>query len=259
MTRTSESPVHTERVLGLGPFVFVCEHASNRVPDKYQNLGVTEDVLSSHAAWDIGALELSRLLSERFDSPLIASTVSRLVYDCNRAPESNTAIVLRSEDDKVPGNLSLTETQRQERVEAVYKPFANELSNVLDHRRSNNLDTTLVTIHSFTASMHGKQRVVEIGVLHDCDSRFADQMLAAVPNHSNYKIERNQPYGPDDDVTHTLKHHALPRQINNVMLEVRNDLLGDTESIEQISELLTALLSDALSLTKVDVTQEGLL
>lgn len=259
MARLNQSPVQSERLFGLGPFVFVCEHASNRVPHEYKNIGVSEDVQSSHSAWDIGALELSRLLSERFDSPLIASTVSRLVYDCNRSPESSTAIVLRSENAEVSGNLSLTEAQRQARVDAVYQPFANALSDALDHRRSNNIDTTLVTIHSFTASMHGKPRAVEIGVLHDSDSRFADQMLAAAPNHSNYRIERNQPYGPDDDVTHTLVCHALPRQINNVMLEVRNDLLRDTESIEQISELLSALLSVALSLNKVDVTQEGLL
>jgi len=71
-------------------------------------------------------------------------------------------------------------------------------------------------------------------------------MLAAGKEHTNYTIERNQPYGPDDDVTHTLKVHALPRQLPNVMLEVRNDLLQDARSVKTISELLIELLNTAL-------------
>lgn len=246
MERAEESPVQLARLNGSGPFVFACEHASNRVPEKYRNLGVTQDVLNSHAAWDIGALELSLRLSERFNSPLIASTVSRLVYDCNRAPDSNTAIVQRSEHDQVPGNLALTDAQRQQRTNEIYTPFSDQLTSLLDNRQASNTATTLVTIHSFTPTMHGVRRAVEIGVLHDNDSRFADNMLARVDEHAEYKIERNQPYGPDDDVTHTLTKHALPRQLHNVMLEIRNDLLPDATSIDRVSNALFSMLSDAL-------------
>lgn len=241
-----------ERLYGPGPFVFVCEHASCRIPDEYQNLGVSAEVARSHAAWDIGALSLSMLLSKRFDSPLVASTVSRLVYDCNRSPDSHTAFVVRSEFDDVPGNLTLTDEQRRQRVDTIYQPFSDQLSELLDHRLKSNINTTLVTIHSFTPTMRGKPRAVEVGVLHDRDSRFADQLLVLAPEHPRYAIERNQPYGPDDDVTHTLKVHALPRQINNVMLEVRNDLLDCDESIEQIGELLFRLLSGALQHNQSD-------
>jgi len=99
-----EPPVSLSLPTGTGPFVFVCEHASNRIPAKFNSLGVSDAVRMSHAAWDIGALALSQSLSNHFQSPLVASTVSRLVYDCNRAPESPTAIVKSSEHDAVPGN-----------------------------------------------------------------------------------------------------------------------------------------------------------
>lgn len=242
------SPVQLTHLGGSGPFVFVCEHASNRIPLEYNNLGIAEDVQQSHAGWDIGALELSQRLSYQFDSPLIASTVSRLVYDCNRAPESDTAIVTRSENDTIPGNLTLSIDQRKHRVDTIYQPFADLLSSLLENRRSKNIDTILVTMHSFTPVMRGQARAVEIGLLHDTDSRFVDDMLRIAQHIESYKIERNQPYGPDDDVTHTLTTHAMPHQLLNVMIEVRNDLLLDDESIAGISALLYKLLNDALKL-----------
>lgn len=251
MGKSNEPTVQLTRVDGLGPFVFVCEHASKQIPGQYMNLGVNPAVRESHAAWDIGALELSSRLSLRFDSPLIASTVSRLVYDCNRAPESSTAIVTRTEFGDVPGNCDLTTEQRQQRVDSIYLPFTIQLSGLLDRRQSQNTETIVVTMHSFTPTFHGQPREVEIGVLHDSDSRFADDLLDLSARHTAYKFERNQPYGPDDDVTHTLNKHAVPRQLRHVMLEVRNDLLLDAESIDRISELLFSILNDALQLSGV--------
>lgn len=246
MESADEPPVQLVRPDADGPFVFVCEHASNRIPIIYNNLGVKEAVQLSHAAWDIGALELSNNLSQRFDSPLIASTVSRLVYDCNRAPDSATAIVVRSEDDTVPGNLDLSDQQREQRVSAFYQPFADQLTALLEHRSMHGIETILVTVHSFTPILRGQSRKVQIGVLHDNDSRFADDILGIAKQQTQYIVERNQPYGPDDDVTHTLTKHALPRNLRNVMLEVRNDLLLDTDSITLISDMLFSTLNDAL-------------
>ncbi len=56
------------------------------------------------------------------------------------------------------------------------------------------------------------------------------------------KVSRNYPYGPADGVTHTLKRHGLTREIANVMLEIRNDLISDNAGQQQwaghIAELL---------------------
>lgn len=245
-----ESPVQLVRVDADGPFVFVCEHASNRIPTVYTGLGVSDSIRTSHSGWDIGALELSLELSQRFNSPLVASTVSRLVYDCNRSPDSTTAIVLRSENDDVPGNIGLSDESKNQRVNAVYQPFSNNLSALLDKRTTRNLGTYLVTIHSFTPVLRGQERKVQIGILHDSDKRLADDLLLASEQCSPYHIERNQPYGPDDDVTHTLKKHAIPRQLHNVMLEVRNDLLSDSDGVLEISDLLFSILNKAIRSVK---------
>ena len=104
----------------------------------------------------------------------------------------------------------------------------------------------MVTIHSFTPVYNGKPRAVEVGILHDSDTRLADAMLAAAAHNPAFKVERNAPYKPEDGVTHTLAEHALPNGLLNVMVEIRNDLLEDVEGIEAIAIWLESLLTSAL-------------
>lgn len=104
----------------------------------------------------------------------------------------------------------------------------------------------LVTIHTFTPVYHGKPRAVELGILHDRDSRLADVLLAAAEEHSSLKVERNEPYGPQDGVMHTLQKHALPLQLLNVMIEIRNDLVCREEDRKAVGAQLVAMLQAAL-------------
>jgi hypothetical protein len=71
----------TENPEGSGPFVFVCDHASNRIPDAYKSFGFAEDALATHIAWDPGALA-SLALAARSDGPLFRPDASRLIIDC---------------------------------------------------------------------------------------------------------------------------------------------------------------------------------
>jgi len=107
-------------------------------------------------------------------------------------------------------------------------------------------DPILVTVHSFNPVHSGRRRDVEIGVLHDADRRLADRLLAAT-GEDRFDIRRNAPYGPADGVTHTLKRHALPRGLLNVMLEVRNDLIADATGQERIAGWLAARLDQAVA------------
>ena len=91
----------------------------------------------------------------------------------------------------------------------------------------------------------GKAREVEVGILHDTDSRLADAMLDAAAG-GPYRAERNSPYGPEDGVTHTLRLHALPEGFANVMIEVRNDLVQDASGVEAVSSYLADLISKGL-------------
>ena len=184
---------------------------------------------------------------------MVAGTVSRLVYDCNRPPEAPSAIPERSERFDIPGNRGLTERQRAARVEAVYRPFEQALEHLLDARGSG----VLVSVHSFTPVFNGAPRTVELGIVHDEDARVADAMLSLATDMTTLRAERNAPYGPEDGVTHTLIRHALPRRWLNVMLEIRNDLIATPPDQERVARQLHALIDRATEQFQTDMQQRG--
>ncbi|MBP2548994.1 putative N-formylglutamate amidohydrolase [Neorhizobium galegae] len=246
LTSADESPVAVEQPEARGPVLLVCEHASRRLPARVGTLGLSQDALSSHIAWDPGALAVSRLLAADLDACLIFQRFSRLVFDCNRPPGAPGAIRDVSEVFRIPGNENLSEAEKAARAEALYYPFQGRIAEEIVHRRDRGQETVLVTIHSFTPVYYGKPRAVEIGILHDEDSRLADRMLQAADGNGRFRVERNEPYGPADGVTHTLALHALPARLLNVMIEVRNDLI-DTEAGQRVvAGFLTELLAKSL-------------
>ncbi|MFW8635858.1 N-formylglutamate amidohydrolase [Cribrihabitans pelagius] len=232
---------------GTGAVLLLCEHASSDIPARYNGLGLKREDRQSHAAWDPGARAVAMHLSAALDAPLVASRVSRLVFDCNRPPEAASAMPEKSELIEVPGNANLTPEQRQEREDSVYTPFCDAVTRVIGAREKAGLKTAVVTMHSFTPVYYGKPRPVEIGILHDSDSRMADTMLAGAPALPHRRIERNQPYGPGDGVTHSLKEHALSRGLPNVMIEIRNDLLRSDADEQAMAEEMLTLLRPALA------------
>lgn len=232
---------------GAGPVVLLCEHASHHIPDRYDGLGLAPQDRLSHAAWDPGALGVARELARLQDAPLVASQVSRLVYDCNRPPEAASAMPARSEAIDVPGNRALSPDQRAEREAMVYRPFCDAVGAVLDGRRVSQSPTALVTVHSFTPVFHGRTRAVEIGVLHDTDARLADAMLAQSHALPHRLVDRNQPYGPADGVTHSLRLHGINRTLPNVMIEIRNDLLATEADQAALAREVHQMLAPALA------------
>ncbi len=228
---------------GSSPVLLLCEHASRRIPAKYEGLGLSEADRDSHAAWDPGAYDLGCVLSEALDAPFLAGCVSRLVYDCNRPPEAASAIPEKSERIEVPGNRDLPQDARDARAREVYQPFCKAVDCVLEQIGPS---AVLVTIHSFTPVFHGMPRSVELGILHDADSRLADAMLHHANLIPHRVVARNEPYGPEDGVTHSLKLHGLSRGLANVMIEVRNDLLRTPEDIHRLAQELLLPLRSAL-------------
>lgn len=231
---------------GAGPFLIVCDHASNRIPASLGTLGLGETALQSHAAWDPGAYETALKLARLLDAPLVHAGYSRLVYDVNRPPDSPQAIRETSEIYDVPGNRGLNQSEREARANAVYYPFHAKIAAMIDERNVRSQDTVLIDLHSFTPVYHGEQRDVQLGILHDTDGRLADAVLAIAPQFTSFKTGRNTPYGPQDGVTHTLAKHAIPRGLLNVMIEIRNDLIVSDEEQTAIARTLANILASAL-------------
>lgn len=224
---------------GRAPIVLICEHASDYIPPGLNDLGLSSKDRFSHAVVDIGAEALARRLSETLDAPLVLARVSRLVCDLNRPPASTEASPALVENIEIPGNLGLTETDRVARADAVYYPFHDTAAKVIAGRST---APALVTIHSFTPTWLGKVRDTEIGLLHDQDDSLAKAMLTK--SGTRYRTELNRPYDASDGVTHTLQKHG--NGLQNVMIEVRNDILAKETSIPEVAEILAAMLKASL-------------
>lgn len=224
--------------------LIVCEHASNDIPPHLQNLGLSQAARVSHAAWDLGALGVAEYMADQLSALLIAGRVSRLVYDCNRPPQAASAIPEKSEIYDIPGNVNLTPTERQNRIDRVYRPFEAALrDHINQHRETLSL---MVTIHSFTPVYHGKQRDVEIGILHGQDAGFAHAMMGAIPSASGWDVRLNEPYSAQDGVAHTLDLHGAGNGLANVMIEIRNDLIQTSDSQQRLARFLSDWLIQTL-------------
>ncbi len=242
-------PAITQGAASADPaIVLVCEHASNALPDAFGTLGLSVTERQAHVAWDPGALGVAQALQRLLRADLVAGTVSRLLYDCNRPPEAESAYPARSEVFDIPGNRDLSADAKAARVAAIYQPFSTTLDRVMAARGQG----ILVTVHSFTPVYNGQPRSCEIGILHDNDSRLADLMLQDWPSDAPLRAERNVPYGPEDGVTHTLRKHGIAKGWPNVMLEIRNDLIATQAQQKAVARLIADRLRAALLQLKVN-------
>lgn len=153
LLRPGASSLAIENDAARGDIVIVCEHASRLIPAALGCLGLDTSALESHIAWDPGALGVSRYLSSSLDALLCYQRYSRLVYDCNRPPEAASAIVGTSEIYDVPGNQDISQAERVARVNEIYLPFRDGISEILASRKAQGRETMLVTVHSFTPSI----------------------------------------------------------------------------------------------------------
>ena len=240
----------TDNPDGASAVLLVCEHASKYIPASLDNLRLDTQTANSHVAWDPGALAVAEHLSASLDATLIAANVSRLVYDCNRPPESAGAMPAKSEIFLIAGNRNISAEEKTARINEIYVPFTNAIQDEISARADTGRTTVLVTIHSFTPIFFGEKRKVELGILHDQDSTLADTILD-IP--CTMKARRNQPYGPDDGVTHTLKLHALPAGLLNVMIEIRNDLIATGADQKKVAAELSTMITQALDNLRISV------
>jgi len=249
-----ESPFAVVNADGHGRIVLVCEHASSRVPQHLNALGLSPAVLESHIGWDIGALGMARECSRLLDAPLIYATYSRLVLDLNRSADAPDSIVEASANTPIPGNIGLGAAERAQRQRAVYEPFHEALAALIRARAARDPLTAVVTLHSFTPVYLGKHRPWHIGILSDRDRRLADALLGDFRAQPDICCGDNQPYSPRDGVYHTLERHAQSAGLPCVMIEVRDDGLSSPQGQAAWAQRLCRALRPALAQAQASAT-----
>lgn len=242
-----QNHVRIENPDGAGAFVVICDHASNHIPYEMHSLGLAEEARSAHIAWDPGALPVARHLARRLDAPLCWPDMSRLVIDCNRAPDAVDLILARSEGRDVPGNRDITEAEKGRRLATVHVPYHDAISKCLARRDAADMPTALVAVHSFTPVYLGQRRRWEIGVVFDEDRRLAETLIRKLKADSGLTVGVNEPYAPADGVYYTLRRHSEASGLPSVMIELRNDQIADEGTQHVWADRLADILESATS------------
>jgi predicted N-formylglutamate amidohydrolase len=221
---------HAFRILrpeGKGPFVIFCDHASNLVPAELGNLGLPASELSRHIAWDIGAAGVAAGLSDIFDVPAILCGTSRLVIDGNRQLHAHDLIPQVSDGVAIPGNLDLSQSSRQLRIEQWFEPYHAAVESVIAGRESQGLTSVALSIHSMTPSLAGSARPWQIALSSHDDRSLVEPMLEALRRPGDITVGDNQPYNLDPAVDYSTPFHAMRRNIPYLQVEFRQDEVAD--------------------------------
>jgi predicted N-formylglutamate amidohydrolase len=211
---------------GESPFVIVVDHASARIPRSLRDLGLPAAELQRHIAWDIGALAVARRMAEHLGAALIAQNYSRLVIDCNRDPQVESSIPLRSESTTIPGNVDLSDQQKSARRREIFEPYHQRIRELLETRTAAGMPTILVAQHSMTDVYHGIRREMHAAILYNRDRRLAGLMLESLRREGALHIADNEPYFVSDATDYTIPQHGEARALPHVEIEVRQDLIG---------------------------------
>lgn len=96
--------------------IFICDHASNFIPSNYKNLGLKENHLRSHIAYDLGAKKFCEILSGTLEQTSFYANFSRLLIDPNRSELSNDLILSESAGIQIPGNLDVANSEKKKKI-----------------------------------------------------------------------------------------------------------------------------------------------
>lgn len=228
---------------GRSPFVLICEHASNYIPPEYNKLGLDDNELARHIAWDIGAANVTRALSKRLDAAAFLGGYSRLLIDLNRPLHVADSIPLRSESTDIVGNHSLSAAERERRARLMFHPFQDSLRAHIDQRAADGRRNILVAVHSFTPVYLGQTRSWHAGVLFDKAETLGQALIAQLSRDPMLNVGANVPYSVSAEADYALVVHGDLLGNPAVLIEIRNDLISDTAGVAEWTDRLERALS----------------
>jgi len=220
---------------GSSPLVLTCEHASRTVPSEYQNLGISEDALSRHIGWDIGARWVVEAMSQLLDAPAVCSRYSRLLIDCNRDVHDHDLIVAESDGTRIAGNAEISEQEKEKRLAQFYRPYHDAIDQLLQERSGK--ETVLLSIHSFTPKLGAKERPFDLGVLFDRHEDLAQEVGQRL-HYKEYRVRYNEPYSGLDGLIFSARSHGEQHGLLYIELEINNGIITHKDQALRVGRIV---------------------
>ncbi|MBV9329987.1 MAG: DUF1244 domain-containing protein [Alphaproteobacteria bacterium] len=225
--------------------IFLCDHASNRLPAESRDLGLGEEALNSHIAYDIGAADVTRRLAQHFGAPAVLASWSRLLIDLNRGAQDPTLVMRISDRRVIPGNARIKEAEVEARRRLFHEPYHKAIEDQIAAARHLGKVPVLISVHSFTPSWNGRDRPWDVAVLSDRDRRLADPLLQAL-RECGFRTGDNEPYSGELEED-CLFRHGTANGFPHALIEIRQDKLRSESMSAGLAKTLAAALASALS------------
>ncbi|MCI0734860.1 MAG: N-formylglutamate amidohydrolase [Beijerinckiaceae bacterium] len=236
-----------ERIQGslAAGVLFLCDHATNALPDCYGTLGLAREQLDRHIGYDIGAAWITRSLARSFGAPAILTRFSRLLIDPNRGTDDPTLVMRISDGAIIPGNAKVPAGEIELRRMHYWLPYRDAISDTIEAMLNQGPPPAVVSIHTFTPCWRGRQRPWEIGILWDSDPRFAKPLIKALCNEGLCAGD-NEPYD-GALIGDTLDEEVTRRGLAGLLIETRQDLVETEPAAIAWGERLARILRPVLS------------
>jgi len=202
---------HTLAAASETPLLIFGDHASNVIPPRYNNLGLSGADLTRHIAHDIGTDSVIRALCRRFG-----------------------------------GNTDLPEMERALRMAEFYTPYHGELAKAVQRLKTAHKDPLLLSVHSFTPQPLTAQtaREMDMALLVKDDTRTAERFMSGAARHMpKYDTRINEPYSAYD-LNYTIDVHA--QNIRHLAIEIRQDHIGTDDAAARFAAALGDILADLI-------------
>jgi predicted N-formylglutamate amidohydrolase len=245
LTADEPAPVTVYNPNGASPLLLVADHAGRTVPRALGGLGLADEDYERHIAWDIGIAGVGRILADALDAVLIQQNYSRLVIDCNRPPNASTSIPEISELTPIPGNVSLSDTDKAARVREIFRPYHDRIAAELDRRREAGLPAALIALHSFTPVFKGEARPWHVALLYHRDPSLSRRLIALLKQEAGLIVGDNEPYQVSDTTDYTVPTHGERRGLPHALIEIRQDSIADEAGQRAWADRLARLLPQA--------------
>ncbi|OLP44776.1 N-formylglutamate amidohydrolase [Rhizobium oryziradicis] len=223
--------------------VLLADHAMNCLPPAYGSLGLPQSAFERHIAYDIGVEALTRQLAARLGVPAVMSCFSRLLIDPNRGEDDPTLIMKISDGAIIPGNHPISEEEWLHRIETYHRPYHRAVDQMIASvAKASGMAPLVLSLHSYTHAWKGVPRPWHAAVLWDTDHRAVTPLIDLLRAPGDILVGDNQPY--DGALRNdTMYHHCMRAGIPHALLEVRQDLIGDSAGVTAWADRLEPIFA----------------
>lgn len=226
------------------PVVLSCEHASDRLPEEFGDLGMAPEQRAACHGHDPGAEEIFDHLVRELDVHGVKARVSRLVIDLNRYLDQPDVVRERCAGRPIPANAGLSDEEFRRRVDRYYRPYHDQLRRLLVECEERHGAAFFFLIHTMAEELGGQVREQDFALVRN-RGRDVSRPVRRSLQADGYSVTVNDPFGLDHDLVRCERGSPLERfNERAVLVEVNERHAGDRRVMTALSRALRAAVEE---------------